>query len=81
MLTAFVLIQTEPAKIAQTAQAIANLPNVAEVYSVTGDFDIIAVIWLADYKQLAEVVPEKSGADRRHHAHQHHPGIPALLSV
>jgi DNA-binding Lrp family transcriptional regulator len=58
MLTAFVLIQTEPAKIAQTAQAIANLPNVAEVYSVTGDFDIIAVLRLAEYEQLAEVVPE-----------------------
>ena len=58
MLTAFVLIQAEPAKIAQIAQAVANLPNVAEVYSVTGDVDIIAVLRLAEYEQLAEVVPE-----------------------
>lgn len=58
MLTAFVLIQAEPAKIAQIAQTIANTPNVAEVYSVTGDFDIIAVLRLAEYEQLAEVVPE-----------------------
>ncbi len=57
MLTAFVLIQAEPAKIAQIAQTIANLPNVAEVYSVTGEFDIIAVLRLAEYEQLAEVVP------------------------
>ncbi|MGB9751662.1 MAG: AsnC family transcriptional regulator [Roseiflexus castenholzii] len=58
MLTAFVLIQAEPAKIAQIAQTVANLPNVAEVYSVTGDFDIIAVLRLAEYEHLAEVVPE-----------------------
>lgn len=58
MLTAFVLIQAEPAKIASIAQALANMPSVAEVYSVTGDFDIIAVLRLADYEQLAEAVPE-----------------------
>ncbi|NWG20995.1 MAG: Lrp/AsnC ligand binding domain-containing protein [Chloroflexi bacterium] len=58
MLTAFVLIQAEPAKIAAIAQALANMPSVAEVYSVTGDFDIIAVLRLADYEQLAEAVPE-----------------------
>lgn len=58
MLTAFVMIHAEPDKIADVAQAIANLPNVAEVYSVTGDIDIIAVVRLSDYEQLAEVVPE-----------------------
>ncbi len=58
MLTAFVMIHAEPDKIASVAQAIANLPNVAEVYSVTGDIDIIAVVRLSDYEQLAEVVPE-----------------------
>ncbi len=58
MLTAFVMIHAEPARIADVAQAMANLPNVAEVYSVTGDCDIIAVIRLAEYDQLAEAVPE-----------------------
>jgi DNA-binding Lrp family transcriptional regulator len=58
MLTAFVMIHADPDKIAEVAQAIANMPHVAEVYSVTGDVDIIAVVRLADYEQLAEVVPE-----------------------
>lgn len=58
MLTAFVLIQAEPSKIAAIAQTLANMPAVAEVYSVTGDFDIIAVLRLAEYEQLAEAVPE-----------------------
>jgi DNA-binding Lrp family transcriptional regulator len=58
MLTAFVMIHAEPEKIAAVAQAIANLPNVAEVYSVTGEYDIIAVLRLPEYDQLAEAVPE-----------------------
>lgn len=58
MPTAFVMIQAEPERIAGVAQAIANNPNVAEVYSVTGDFDIIVVLHLASYEQLAEVVPD-----------------------
>lgn len=58
MLTAFVMISAVPDKIASVAQAIANMPNVAEVYSVTGEHDIIAVLRLPEYDQLAEAVPE-----------------------
>jgi DNA-binding Lrp family transcriptional regulator len=61
MLTAFVLIQTEPEQITAVAQAIANLPNVTEVYSVTGEYDVIAVVRLREYEQLAEAVPEALG--------------------
>jgi DNA-binding Lrp family transcriptional regulator len=59
MLTAFVMIQVEPEQIANVAQTIANLPNVAEVYSVTGDFDILVILHLAEYEQLAEAVPDR----------------------
>ena len=58
MLTAFVIIQAEPDKIAGIAQTIANMANVAEVYSVTGDFDIMVILHLAEYEQLAEAVPD-----------------------
>jgi DNA-binding Lrp family transcriptional regulator len=58
MLTAFVMIHAEPEKIASVAQAIANMPNVSEVYSVTGEYDIIVVVRLPEYDQLAEAVPE-----------------------
>ena len=58
MLTAFVMIHAEPSKIASVAQAITNIPSVAEVYSVTGEYDIIAVVRLPEYDQLAEAVPE-----------------------
>ena len=58
MLTAFVMIKAEPNKIADIAQTIANMANVAEVYSVTGDFDIMVILRLPEYEQLAEVVPD-----------------------
>jgi len=58
MLTAFVMVRAEPGRIADVAQAIANLPTVAEVYSVTGEYDILVVLHLAEYDQLAETVPE-----------------------
>ncbi len=58
MLTAFVMMHVEPQKIASVAQQIANIPSVAEVYSVTGEFDIIAIIRLNEYDMLAEAVPD-----------------------
>ena len=61
MFTAFVMIQAEPNKIAEIARSIANMPNVAEVYSVTGDFDILVVLRLSEFEQLAESVPERYG--------------------
>jgi DNA-binding Lrp family transcriptional regulator len=57
MLTAFVLITCESQRISEVAQAVAELPNVAEVYSVTGEFDIIALLRLKEYESLDDAVP------------------------
>ena len=59
MLTAFTMIQARPDAIKRVAQAIASLPHVSEVYSVTGEWDIIAIVRLQDYEQLAEVIPDE----------------------
>lgn len=57
MLTAFVLITCASQRIGEVAQAVAELPNVAEVYSVTGEVDIIAVLRIKEYESLDEAVP------------------------
>jgi DNA-binding Lrp family transcriptional regulator len=57
MLTAFVLIRCESQRISEVAQAVAELPNVAEVYSVTGEYDIIALLRMSEYESLDEAVP------------------------
>ncbi len=59
MFTAFVLIQAERRQMQDVARRIAEIPGVDEVYSVTGDWDIIAVLRLKDYNGLAEIVTGK----------------------
>ncbi len=59
MVTAFVHIKTVGRKPAVVAQQIMDIQGVAEVYSISGEFDVLAVLRLADYEQIAEVVPEQ----------------------
>ncbi len=56
MITAIVLVATEVDRIPEVAQAIADIPGVSEVYSVTGDADLIAMVRVREHDQLAEVI-------------------------
>ena len=44
VITAIVLVHTAADRIPETAQAIADLDGVSEVYSCAGDVDLIAVV-------------------------------------
>ncbi|HHW83670.1 MAG TPA: Lrp/AsnC family transcriptional regulator [Actinomycetales bacterium] len=59
MITAVVLIQVEPANIPEVASAVADLPRVREVYSVTGDVDLIAMVRVKDHEDLADVIADQ----------------------
>ncbi|WP_216858966.1 Lrp/AsnC ligand binding domain-containing protein [Trueperella pecoris] len=41
------------------AQALAALSSVRQVYSVTGDVDLIALVTVARHEDLATVIPDK----------------------
>ena len=56
MLSAFVFIQAEPSRVADLATELAEIEGVAEVYSVTGDDDLIAIVRVREHEQLADVV-------------------------
>jgi DNA-binding Lrp family transcriptional regulator len=56
LITAFLLIAAEPARIADLAVELADTSGVAEVYSVTGDDDLVAIVRVREHDQLAEVV-------------------------
>ncbi len=56
MVSAIVLIECEKGKVNQTAEALADLSGISEVYSVAGRVDLAAVIRVANNDQLAEVV-------------------------
>jgi DNA-binding Lrp family transcriptional regulator len=58
MVTAVVLIQCEIDEIPEAAQAIADLDGVSEVYSVAGEFDLVAIVRVAAHEDLARVIPD-----------------------
>ena len=55
MITAIVLLHVDVAAIPETAQAIADLDLVSEVYSVTGDWELVALVRVASHEQIADV--------------------------
>ncbi len=56
MVTAIVMVQADRSRVQETAEALAGIPSVREVYSVTGEWDIVAILKLAEYDQLDDVV-------------------------
>lgn len=56
MLTAIVLITADVDKIPEVAEAITVIDGVTEVYSVTGDTDLIAIVRVREYDQFNEVI-------------------------
>ncbi len=56
MITAIVLIHVDVHAIPETAQAIADVDAVSEVYSVTGDWELVALVRVGDHVQIADVV-------------------------
>jgi DNA-binding Lrp family transcriptional regulator len=62
MLNAFVLVDAEPAQVAELAAALAEVPGVAEVYSVTGRVDLVAIVRVREHDELADVVTRRIGA-------------------
>ncbi len=54
---AVVLIRCEIDEITEAAEAIAALDGVSEVYSVAGEFDLVAIVRVARHDDLATVIP------------------------
>ncbi len=56
MITAIVLVKVEVDKIPEVAEALADIPGVSEVYSVTGEVDLIAMVRVREHDELADVI-------------------------
>jgi DNA-binding Lrp family transcriptional regulator len=54
---AVVLIQCDVDGIAAAAEAIADVDGVSEVYSVAGEFDLVAIVRVPAHDDLAKVIP------------------------
>ena len=56
MITAIVLIDCATDSIPEVAAALADLSGVSEVYSVAGSVDLIAIVRVKEFDQIAEVI-------------------------
>ncbi|GAA4814329.1 Lrp/AsnC ligand binding domain-containing protein [Streptomyces ziwulingensis] len=57
MITAIVLIKTSVDRIPEIAERITALEGVSEVFSVTGTYDLIAMVRVRQHEDLADVIP------------------------
>jgi DNA-binding Lrp family transcriptional regulator len=59
MVTSIILINAERTKINEVAEQIAGLDGITEVYSVSGNYDLIAIARVASNEELAELVTKE----------------------
>lgn len=59
MITAIVFIHADVARLVEVAEAIAAIDGVSEVYSVTGDLDLIAMVRVRNVDDVASVVADR----------------------
>ncbi len=59
MITAIVFVKADVARIPEVAEAIAAVDGVSEVYSVTGQIDLIAMVRVHGHDDVARVVADE----------------------
>jgi DNA-binding Lrp family transcriptional regulator len=59
VITAIVFVQADVSRIPEVATEIADIDGVSEVYSVTGQVDLIAMIRVRNHDDIAAVVADR----------------------
>ena len=59
MVTAFILMRVERAAINDTAQRLQEIEGISEVYSVSGKYDLVAIVRVPDNDALADLVTRR----------------------
>jgi DNA-binding Lrp family transcriptional regulator len=59
MVTAVVLIKAKTDKVPDLAQKMAELEGVTEVFSVAGQYDLVALVRVRENEDLARVISER----------------------
>jgi DNA-binding Lrp family transcriptional regulator len=61
MITAIVSINVASSRIPEVAEQVVEIPGIDQVYSVTGDVDLIAVVRVTAHEDLASVIADHLG--------------------
>jgi DNA-binding Lrp family transcriptional regulator len=56
VITTIVMIRVAANRIPEVAEVLADVPGVSEVYSVSGDVDLVAIVRVRQFDEIAEVV-------------------------
>jgi DNA-binding Lrp family transcriptional regulator len=59
MITAFVMFTIQPGLVRPFAEGLLEVEGVTEVYSVSGPFDLIAVVRVKQHEDLADLVTQE----------------------
>ena len=59
MVTSIILMNVERSKINEVAELLEDTPGISEVYSVSGNYDLIAIVRVATNEELANLVTKK----------------------
>ena len=62
MITAFVLVESERTALAKLGGKLNQIDGVAEVYSVTGAWDFVAIVRVERHQQLADALAKNVAA-------------------
>jgi DNA-binding Lrp family transcriptional regulator len=58
VITAIVLLNVARTQVNAVAETLAEMAGISEVYSVTGEFDLVAIVRVATNEDLAALVTE-----------------------
>ena len=68
MVAAVVLIRAVPGDVPALARRIVEIDGVTEIYSVSGEYDLVAIVRVAEFERIATIVTEEiaqvSGIER-----------------
>jgi DNA-binding Lrp family transcriptional regulator len=59
MLTAFILVKSSREALTALGAQLADVDGIAEVYTVTGEWDFVAIVRVREQDELAEVVTRR----------------------
>ena len=59
MITTIVLVKAEPRLIPQCAKHLAAIEGVTDVYSVSGEWDLVVLVKVPQYDDIAKIVTEQ----------------------
>ncbi len=59
MITTIVLVNAEPRLIPKAAAALAGIDGVTDVYSVSGEWDLVVIVKVKEYEDIARIVTER----------------------